>query len=371
MDNRNTQTFPGRLALQQRVIPKYRAPFFDLLAKSCQGGLSLFAGQPLPVESISTTKHLESAEIVQAQNRHLCDPQSTFYLCWQRGVINWLDSQNPKALIVEANPRYLSTYGAVRWMKQRQRPVLGWGLGAAQNGNPLERYFRQIFLKSLDGLISYSQRGADEYHALGLETVFVAHNAVSRRPQHRLPKRSLTFTNAPMVLFVGRLQERKRIDILLTSCAGLPAALQPRLVIVGDGPALPGLQSLAEQVYPQAKFAGAKHGPELVSYFTDADLFALPGTGGLAVQEAMSYGLPVVVAQGDGTQDDIVRPKNGWQVPPGDQTAFKNTLQEALSNVNRLRKMGAESYRIVTEEINLEMMVRSFIEALNTVIVGM
>ena len=371
MGNPNTQTFPGRLAVQQRVIPKYRAPFFDLLADSCEAGLSLFAGQPLPVESISIAKHLESAEIVQAQNQHVRDPQSAFYLCWQRSIINWLDSQNPDALIVEANPRYLSTYGAIRWMKQRKRPVLGWGLGTAQSGNSLEKYFRKTFLKSLDGVIAYSRRGADEYRALGLDKVFVAHNAVSRRPEHPLPERSLAFADAPKVLFVGRLQERKRIDILLASCAGLPAALQPRLVIVGDGPALPSLQSLAEQVYPQAEFAGAKHGPELVSYFADADLFALPGTGGLAVQEAMSYGLPVIVAQGDGTQDDLVRPKNGWQVSPGDQTAFKNTLQEALSDVNRLRKMGAESYRIVAEEINLETMVRSFIEALHMVMVGM
>lgn len=371
MDNRNTQTFPGRLALQQRVIPKYRAPFFDLLADSCEAGLSLFAGQPLPVEGISTARHLESAEVVQAQNRHFRDPQSALYLCWQRGAINWLDSQKPDALIVEANPRDLSTFGAIRWMKQRNRPVLGWGLGSAQRGNPLEKFLRQTFLKSLDGIIAYSQRGADEYHAFGLETVFVAYNAVSRRPQHPLPKRSLTLADAPMVLFVGRLQARKRVDILLASCAGLPTALQPRLVIVGDGPALSGLQSLAGEVYPQAEFVGTKHGPELASYFADADLFALPGTGGLAVQEAMSYGLPVIVAQGDGTQDDLVRPENGWQVPPGDQTAFKNTLQEALSNVKRLRKMGAESYRIVTEEINLETMVRSFIEALNTVMVGM
>ena len=149
-------------------------------------------------------KKLETAEIVKTQNRHFRDPQSAFYLCWQKGIINWLETQNPEALIVEANPRYLSTYGAIRWMKQRNRPVLGWGLGAAQSGNPVEKYFRQTFLKSLDGIISYSRRGADEYHALGLETVFVAHNAVSRRPQHPLPKRSLTYADGPMVLFVGR-----------------------------------------------------------------------------------------------------------------------------------------------------------------------
>ena len=77
-------------------------------------------------------------------------------------------------------------------------------------------------------------------------------------------------------------------------------------------------RTLAENIYPQAEFPGDQRGADLQPYFAAADLFVLPGTGGLAVQEAMAAGLPVIVAEGDGTQDDLVRPDNGWQVPPGD-----------------------------------------------------
>ena len=79
----------------------------------------------------------------------------------------------------------------------------------------------------------------------------------------------------------------------------------------------------------------------------------------------MSHGLPVIVAQGDGTQDDLVRAGNGWQVPPDDFEALLAALKQALSDIPRLRRMGAESYRIVAEEINLERMVEAFVEALN------
>jgi glycosyltransferase involved in cell wall biosynthesis len=358
--------FSGHLALQQRVIPAYRAPFFDLLAQSCEEGLSLFAGQPLPVESIETTNQFNSAVYNPAQNHHFRDPQSSSYLCWQEGIIDWLERENPSALIVEANPRYLSSRRAIRWMKQRDRPVLGWGLGAPRGGNPIERYSREKFLRSLDGMIAYSQRGANAYRAVGLAQVFVAYNAVSPKPQKKPPERPATLTDKPTVLFVGRLQERKRIDMLLHACAALPKGIQPNLTIVGDGHAIAHLQSLAAEIYPAAVFTGAKHGSELIPYFAAADLFALPGTGGLAVQQAMTHGLPVIVAQGDGTQDDLVRPGNGWQVPPDDQSAFTHTLRNALLDIPRLRKMGAESYRIVSEEINLEAMVASFIAALNT-----
>jgi glycosyltransferase involved in cell wall biosynthesis len=360
-------TFPGRLALQQRVIPAYRATFFDLLADSCQGGLSVFSGQPLPVEGIAVARELHTAALVPARNRHFRDPQSSLYLCWQGGIIAWLEDWQPDALIVEANPRYLSTRRAVTWMRRRGRPVLGWGLGAPRGGNLLERGLRLDFLRALDGVIAYSRRGAEEYRALGLARVFTAFNAVSPRPATPSPGRPPTPEGPATVLFVGRLQARKRVDILLRACADLPPEIQPRLVIVGDGPALPDLRALARQIYPAAEFPGAKHGAELDPYFAAADLFALPGTGGLAVQQAMSYALPVIVAQGDGTQDDLVRPENGWQVPPGDEAAFRLVLRHALADLPRLRCMGAESYRIVAEEINIEAMAAAFVEALSAV----
>ena len=138
-------------------------------------------------------------------------------------------------------------------------------------------------------------------------------------------------------------------------------------MVVGDGPARDQFEEIAANVYPQAEFVGAKYADESKAHFENADLFALPGTGGLAVQQAMSFGLPVIVAKGDGTQDDLVRDENGWQVSPGDQEDFTSTLRDALSDIPRLRRMGKESFRIVSAEINLEAMVAAFVHALEIV----
>jgi glycosyltransferase involved in cell wall biosynthesis len=162
------------------------------------------------------------------------------------------------------------------------------------------------------------------------------------------------------------LQARKRVDALIRACAEINQNL--RLVIAGDGPERQNLESLAKQVYPSAEFIGARHGAELKPYFAEADLFVLPGTGGLAVQEAMSHGLPIIVAKGDGTQDDLVRENNGWQIAPENYEALLAALKDAISDLPRLRKMGNESHRIVSEEINLEAMVDVFIRALQSVV---
>ena len=355
--------YSGKLAVQQRVLPNYRAPFFDLLASACDGGMSLFTGLPRPVEGIATTDKLQVADYKLGKNLHLLG--GSFYLCYQQGLIDWLEEWNPDALIMEANPRYLSSRSAIEWMHKRDRPVIGWGLGAPSVSKFREK--RRIdFLSQFDTMIAYSLRGANEYADLGfpVDYLFVAHNSVSPSPTWDMPVRPLTFDVRPCILFVGRLQARKNVDLLLGACAEMES--QPRLVIVGDGPEREALESLASELYPSAEFVGARHGAELTPYFTGADLFVLPGTGGLAVQEAMSYGLPVIVAEGDGTQDDLVRKGNGWQIPPDDFDALVSTMKDALSDVARLRKMGEESYRVVKEEINIEKMAETFVRALNS-----
>ena len=362
--------FTGRVGLQQRVLPAYRAPFFDRLAEACTGGLSVFAGAPRRDEAIRTASRLDTATLHPARNLHFLSPSHPLYLCWQAGILRWLKRWDPDVLVVEANPRYPATRLAVRWMRARGRPVIGWGLGApppAGSLAPLRRRGRASFLRRFDALIAYSQRGAEAYRALGFppQRVYVAPNAAAPRPSAPPPERPPAFSGRPTVLFVGRLQTRKRIDLLLRACASLPSPLQPRLWVIGEGPAQADLQTLAERIYTRAEFPGAVHGAELAPYFAGADLFVLPGTGGLAVQEAMAYGLPVIVAQGDGTQEDLVRAGNGWLVPPDDLPALTETLREALSDPARLRRMGVESYRIVAEESNVESMVGVFVRALN------
>jgi glycosyltransferase involved in cell wall biosynthesis len=60
-----------------------------------------------------------------------------------------------------------------------------------------------------------------------------------------------------------------------------------------------------------------------------------------------------------------VRPENGLLLPPGDLDALVQALKHALAEPARLRRMGAESFRIVSEEINIEAMVSAFVNALS------
>ncbi len=358
---------PLRLGIQQRVLPIYRAPFFDLLAANFEKGGELFAGLQRAGEGIVEADKLSSAKLAPAHNFYL--PLGRSYLLWQTNILGWLRRWKPDCLIVEANPRNLTAIAAANWMHRHKGKVIGWGLGAPVEGRLSglrTRYWRWL-VSHFDGMIAYSQVGSVQYARLGFDTerIFISRNAVAARPtQKSIVRESKGKTQRATFLFVGRLVAQKRVDLLLRACNALPQNLQPEMWIVGEGPMRGEWEHLSRELYPKAKFYGEMHGERLDELFRKADLFVLPGTGGLAVQQAMSYSLPVIVGQADGTQADLVRSENGWQLPDTSVKSLKYALTTALNDVPALRKKGKASYAIVANEINLEAMVAGHTRAI-------
>jgi glycosyltransferase involved in cell wall biosynthesis len=355
--------FPGKVCLQQRVLPDYRVAFFDTLAERCQGGLSVLAGPPRPGEAITPAGALAAAHLAPAENRLLFGGAASLWT--QSGLLEWLAREQPDVLVLEANPRYLSNLTARRWMHAAGKPAIGWGLGAAPAGG-LRAWFRRGYLDGYDALIAYSTLGAVQYRAMGFpaERVFVAPNAASRAGLN-MPARDSLRNRRLRLLFVGRLQERKRLDLLLESCGGLEDRTEVR--IAGDGPDRSRLEALAGRVSPGAVFLGDLRGEALQAAFAQADLFVLPGTGGLALQQALAFGLPVIAAEGDGSQQDMVTSENGWLVRPGDSEQLRAALKQALAlDERKLRAMGAASFRLAQTRFNLDAMAEAFVTALRT-----
>ena len=117
------ESFAGKVGLVQRVLPSYRAPFFNALGNAFPEGLSVFAGEARANEMIQPIASLQTAQLAHGANWHLFGGRA--YLCIQIGLLHWLKGWDPDILIVEANPRYLRTPAAVRWMHAQGRAVIG------------------------------------------------------------------------------------------------------------------------------------------------------------------------------------------------------------------------------------------------------
>jgi glycosyltransferase involved in cell wall biosynthesis len=128
------------------------------------------------------------------------------------------------------------------------------------------------------------------------------------------------------------------------------------MVLLGDGPLRPALQSQIEafKLQDHIQLPGFRQYPELPSYYALAGAFIHASTieqWGLVVNEAMASGLPVIVSNRCGCARDLVKEGlNGFTFDPFNADA----LAQLMSRVARLdeegkAKMGAESRRIIAE----------------------
>lgn len=368
---------PRRVGIQQRVLPAYRAPFFDSLARALPGKLSIFAGAPRPGEAIPQADSLQAATWVKAVNRYL--GRGKFSAIWQSGWREWLVAADPELVIFEAHPQLLTNRAILNWMRTRGRPVIGWSLGPVREGKDALGILRS-FYRQFSALVVYSQDASKGFQNIGIsaEKIFIAPNSVDssfadallRVPNAQAQARAeLGLGPRPVILSVGRLVPQKRIDALLRACARLGNECQ--LLIVGDGPDRARLELMAQKIFPAARFTGDLRGEALGKCFLAGDFFVMPGTGGLALQEAMLYGKPVAAAEADGSQRDLIREsENGWLLPPGDDEALLRVMREALDNPRRLEEMGAASRKIVRDTATMEKMVDGFLRAMRYALAG-
>jgi glycosyltransferase involved in cell wall biosynthesis len=112
---------------------------------------------------------------------------------------------------------------------------------------------------------------------------------------------------------------------------------------------------------------GYKSDSEITSYFLNSDIFIMPGTGGLAINEAMAYGLPVISTIADGTITDLLyEGRNGYFLP---ENATKENIYDVCKktlqlNRSDLQEMGNLSRQIVIEKATLHNMVDNFEKAI-------
>jgi phosphatidylinositol alpha 1,6-mannosyltransferase len=129
----------------------------------------------------------------------------------------------------------------------------------------------------------------------------------------------------PIVGFVGRLAPEKHVERL----AGLAAAGDVQLVIVGDGVDQQKLQS----AMPTALFTGAMYGAELAAAYASMDVFVHTGeheTFCQVVQEALASGLPVIAPDAGGPRDLVTPWRTGLLLGVDE---FEQRLPEAVGHL--------------------------------------
>lgn len=152
--------------------------------------------------------------------------------------------------------------------------------------------------------------------------------------------------HAPVVLFAGKFEVKKRPLDLLDAFANLRHSTAV-LFFVGAGPLESELKHRASCLRSgRVIFQGFQNQSAMPITYALADLVVLPSFGpgetwGLCINEAMNLAKPVIVSSHVGCGVDLVIPsQTGWMFPAGDSEALRAALADALSDPERLKRMG-------------------------------
>lgn len=154
-----------------------------------------------------------------------------------------------------------------------------------------------------------------------------------------------------VVLFVGRLAEKKGVTYLIEAMKEVDA----KLVIVGDGPLRKQLEEQAKEQGEKIEFLGAKTHDELKTIYASADIFVAPSVTakdgdqegfGLVMLEAMASGLPIVASDSGGIPDLVKDGVNGLLVEERDVKEISRAINKVLYHLDLYTEMSINSRKL-------------------------
>lgn len=235
-----------------------------------------------------------------------------------------------------------------------RRPVVATAAGTDLNmasGRPLVGWFVRTALKGTDRLIA----AGSDMKRLAIELGF-AESAASVLPSCFIetgeaeeigpkPKSGKT------LLYVGNLEQPKRVDTILRGFAQLKQRGAFVLRIVGRGTLRAELETLAAElgIADSVEFMGAARHERVAALMAGADVFVhcsahegLP----VAIVEAIRAGLPVVAAAVGGIPDLVRDGENGFLLAPDDAAGFGEKMEMLMTDSELREEMATRAKKL-------------------------
>lgn len=378
----------AKFAFVTNFVPAYRESFYTkLCSDDVENQWLLIHGNSGESARTATKASLRvpSCEVINHQYR-----LGPFTIRWQSGVLRAIRRFNPDVIVLLGISGTLSNWLVLTWAYLVRVPVVMWTCGwEPQRPESLAiRLKRQVarrYFRAASVLLTYSSKGKRYLEELGVapERVRICYNGIEidglkGREEHvRVSAMELRrregASNAKVVLFVGAMLPDKRLDLLIRAHKRvLQACSDAQLWLVGDGPEKVPLEAfVSAESIPSVRFFGrVVEGVE--AYFAAADVVALPGIGGLAINEAMFWERPCVVGTADGTEDDLVLDGlTGRRFEDGDAESLATAIADCLAlSEEEKTSWGHAARELIETRSNVSRMVESFRGALHDVCVA-
>ncbi len=233
----------------------------------------------------------------------------------------------------------------------------------------LSRFYRRV-----DHFVANSQGLADSFvkkYSFAKQRMTAIHNPVdvisleALAAQHPVEQRKM---DQPLLIFVGRLHQQKRLDVLLDAYALLREKFRPQLWILGEGPQRGEIEKRIASAGWQSdvRLFGFQKNP--FPLVRQAELFVLTSDfEGLpnALLEAQALGIPAVATRANFGPEEIVQDNvTGKLVACGNAPAFAAACSALLTNEPLRIEMSQSAQRIIADRFALHTLIRHWEDVL-------
>ncbi len=199
----------------------------------------------------------------------------------------------------------------------------------------------------------------------------IANFRTSTRPGHYRLRLGLE-ADAPLLVFVGRIDPEKNIDFLMDAFERVAARFpNVHFALAGDGAARAGLEVKAASLSAAKRvhFLGMMDRADLPALLHDSTMFLSASTTEtqcLSMVEAIAAGLPVVAVRDEAFEGIVEDGGNGHTVP-GDLQTFTDKVCDLLADRPRLERYSKRSYEL-SENFSIETQVNTMVQLYRTAI---
>ena len=365
----------------QRVVPHYRAPFFDRLRlELAHRGieLHLVAGQASPQERAKAdTVVLDWA--VTIANRYV--PLGKRHLVWQpaRALVRGSD-----LVVVEHASRLLLNYVLLGEQVFGGTRVAFWGHGSASqvSASPLGEALKRRISMRAHWWFAYNDLSAARVRSLGYpeNRITSVNNAVDTAQMAALAdglteedlvrsRRELGVRTRNVGIYVGGLYPEKRVPFLIDVSNRIRAAVPDfELIVMGGGPDQGVVQAAARE-RSWIHWTGPVFGDQKVAYAKLGRVLLMPGLVGLAVLDSFALAVPMVTTDLPNHGPEVAyleSGRNGLIVRAADDAAAYARAVVALLRDDNQRALLVEGCRQDAGRYTIEAMARRFAEGAST-----
>jgi glycosyltransferase involved in cell wall biosynthesis len=206
-------------------------------------------------------------------------------------------------------------------------------------------------LRKVDAVTTPTRRAADLLEdSAGLSGVLAISCGINAS---RFANNTPTSNKEPVFLFLGRLDDEKRIPTMLRAVASLSQYPGIRVELVGDGSERNRLQALASElgIKDRVRFLGHISDDDLPATYERCTAFVMPSIAELqsiATMEAMASGRPVIGADAMALPHLVHDGDNGYLFPPDDVQALAERMKRILdADEQELARLSENSLHLI------------------------